>query len=214
MQKNKEETLRNALDSPNPSTRLRAALAVGSDPQLELSEVLIARYAQEPDFFVREMLTWALIQNPSTQLLDQLAAQLCNPLPQARAQTLHILSKLASFAPAEIWRVIGENELHNPDVDVAMAAWRAAVAVAPQEQYPKLIHSLITQLDREDPTAHKALARAFLSLGQEATTALQALNSPRASAMLLTMDLMDSDLGDKENISAAQRVRNAGRFVE
>lgn len=214
MKKNKEETLRNALESPNSSTRLRAALAVGSDPHLDLSEVLVARYAEEPDFYVREMLTWALIQRPSNALLNELKTQLRNPLPQARAQTLHIFSKLAGFAPLEIWNLISEDELHSPDIDVAMAAWRAAVAVAPQDQYPQLVRSLITQLDRAEPAAHKALARAFLSLGQEATAALEELSSPLARAMLLTMDSMDSDLGDQENISAAQRVRNAGRFVE
>ena len=214
MQNAKEEVLTNALESPDSSTRLRAALAAGSDPSLDLSKALIARCAVEPDFYVREMLTWALIRRPSLQLLDQLEAQLRNPRPQAQAQTLHILSKLAGFAPTKIWSIIGEQQLKNPNQDVAMAAWRAAVAVVPQDQYQVLIRCLITQIDREEPELHKALARAFIGLGDNATTTLVALNTPSAHALLQTMESLNSGTGNEENISAAHRVRNAGRFVE
>ena len=54
-----------ALAGGNPSTRLQAALAIGTHPDPGLVDVLIARSAIEPDFFVRDMLTWALTRLPS-----------------------------------------------------------------------------------------------------------------------------------------------------
>lgn len=49
-----------ALAGVDTSTRLRAGLAIGSDPDPQLVDVLVARCALEPDFYVRDMLTWAL----------------------------------------------------------------------------------------------------------------------------------------------------------
>lgn len=46
-----EARLTAALASSDESTRLRAALAIGADPQPGLVETLIARCAVEPDFF-------------------------------------------------------------------------------------------------------------------------------------------------------------------
>ena len=45
------------LEARAPSTRLRAALAAGTDPHPDQIDVLVRRCALEPDFYVRDMLT-------------------------------------------------------------------------------------------------------------------------------------------------------------
>ena len=58
--KNSQDTrLLDALGAANSSTRLQAALAVGTHSDPGLVDALVARCAIEPDFFVRDMLTWA-----------------------------------------------------------------------------------------------------------------------------------------------------------
>ncbi|WP_308221483.1 HEAT repeat domain-containing protein [Microbacterium kunmingense] len=54
--------LRAALETPDASHRLQAALSAGTRPDPEFIDVLVARCAVEPDFFVRDMLTWALVR--------------------------------------------------------------------------------------------------------------------------------------------------------
>jgi HEAT repeat protein len=65
-----------ALASDNSSTRLNAALAIGSNPEQGLVDALAARCAIEPDFFVRDMLTWALIRLPAEITVPRLLAEL------------------------------------------------------------------------------------------------------------------------------------------
>ncbi len=52
-----------ALESSAVSVRLAAALSAGCRPLREYVGVLVERCGVEPDFFVRDMLTWALIRN-------------------------------------------------------------------------------------------------------------------------------------------------------
>ncbi|MGW2111299.1 hypothetical protein ACWCPL_32765, partial [Streptomyces sp. NPDC001948] len=55
--------LRGLADSSS-SVRLRAALAVGTAPDPRYVDTLVERCAIEPEFFVRDMLTWALTRHP------------------------------------------------------------------------------------------------------------------------------------------------------
>lgn len=61
-----------ALESPDVSVRLAAALRAGSRPLPDYVEALVGRCAVEPDFFVRDMLTWALIRNDQAAVTDLL----------------------------------------------------------------------------------------------------------------------------------------------
>ena len=75
------------------STRLRAARdRLPHDPGLV--DTLVARCAIEPNFYVRDMLTWALTRLPSEITVPRLIAELCSERAQARSQALHTLSKI------------------------------------------------------------------------------------------------------------------------
>ncbi|MGD9607505.1 MAG: HEAT repeat domain-containing protein, partial [Leucobacter sp.] len=56
--------LRAALSADDSSDRLQAALTAGTRPDEAYLEPLLDRCAVEPDFYVRDMLTWALTRLP------------------------------------------------------------------------------------------------------------------------------------------------------
>jgi len=58
----------------------------------------------EPDFFVRDMLTWALIHHDGSLTLDRVLPELRSPIQQARSQALHTLYKLADAATPVVQR--------------------------------------------------------------------------------------------------------------
>ena len=91
-----------ALTADDKSTRLKAALAIGSNPDPTLLDALMGRCALESDFYVRDMLTWALTRLPSMITVPRLLEELRSDTAQARSQALHTLSKIgdASAFPA------------------------------------------------------------------------------------------------------------------
>lgn len=82
------------LEDSRSSVRLRAALAVGTAPDPRFVDKLIQRCAIEPEFFVRDMLTWALVRHPVSLTLPELLRELRSERAQARSQALHTLSKI------------------------------------------------------------------------------------------------------------------------
>jgi hypothetical protein len=64
-----------ALAAAEASTRLKAALAIGSHPDPGLLYTLVTRCAIEPDFYVRDMLTWALTRFPAEATLPTCSAR-------------------------------------------------------------------------------------------------------------------------------------------
>lgn len=83
-----------ALEDGDSSVRLKAVLAVGTAPDQRLVGKLIERCAVEPDFYVRDMLTWALTRHPSSVTVPKLVDELRSERAQARSQALHTLSKI------------------------------------------------------------------------------------------------------------------------
>jgi HEAT repeat protein len=151
-----------ALYSDNPSTRLRAAQAAGTYPDPGLLDVLVARCAVEPDFFVREMLTWALTRLPAGVTVPRLVVELRSGPVRARSQALHTLSKIGD---ASAWPAITRSLLHDGDDEVARSAWRAAVVLAPENERAGLAGELIAELGRGDRDVRLSLSRALVALG-------------------------------------------------
>ncbi|THV29104.1 HEAT repeat domain-containing protein [Glycomyces paridis] len=160
-----------ALAAEKPSARLKAALAIGTDADPALADALVARSAVEPDFYVRDMLTWALTRLPSALTVPKLLAELRTGASQARSQALHTLSKIGDQAA---WPAVTPSLLRDPDDEVARAAWRAAVALVPEGHEAALAEELVSQLGRGDREVHLSLSRALAALGEPAEPVLRA----------------------------------------
>lgn len=165
------EALTEALAAGGSSERLQAALAAGTRPEAAYLEPLVARCAIEPDFYVRDMLTWALMRLPGELVLPRIIAELDAGAPQARSQALHTLSKLRD---ERAWPAITASHLHDPDDEVARAAWRTAAGLVPEEQRSRLAEELASELGRGGLEVMRSLSRAFVELGETATPALEA----------------------------------------
>ena len=163
--------LPNALLADDPSVRLNAAMTAGSNPDPSLLDTLVERCAIEPDFFVRDSLTWALTRLPADITLPRLRTELDSTLDQARSQALHTLSKIAD---SRAWPWITPTHLRDPNDDVARTAWRAAVRLVPDDDRGALAEELISQLGRGDRSVQLSLSRALVDLGSVIDTALTA----------------------------------------
>ncbi|MEU7590248.1 HEAT repeat domain-containing protein [Micromonospora sp. NPDC049230] len=197
-----------ALSAENSSTRLQAALTVGTHADPGFVDVLVRRCATEPDFFVRDMLTWALTRLPAEITVPRLRAELRTERAQARSQALHTLSKIGdrSAYPA-ITRAL----LHDADDEVARSAWRAAVVLVPDGEQKGLATELAAQLGRGDRTVKLSLSRALVALGEliepDLRTAMAGAD-PTVSAHARATELLlrDPDIGFDAAVDEAKRI--------
>ncbi len=203
-----------ALAAADASTRLNAALAIGSNPTPALLDALIARCAIEPDFYVRDMLTWALTRLPSEITVSRLLVELRSERAQARSQALHTLSKIKD---AGAWPAITRSLLRDSDDEVARSAWRAAVILVPDEQKKDLAEELATQLGRGGRPVQLSLSRALVALGEDALEPVvrKAMASDdervRAHATATEQLLRDPDAGFAPAVAEAKRTFVLGR---
>ena len=70
------ESLKVAFSSPLSSERLAAALAAGTQPNEAFVSVLFEQCRVELDFYVRDMLTWALLRHHKSQVMEGIKAEL------------------------------------------------------------------------------------------------------------------------------------------
>lgn len=203
-----------ALAAGDASTRLKAALAIGSNPEPGLADTLIARCAIDPDFYVRDMLTWALTRLPSEITVPKLLAELRSERTQARSQALHTLSKIKD---SSAWPAITRSLLRDPDDEVARSAWRAAVVLAPDGQEKALAEELAAQLGRGGRQVQLSLSRALVTLGEEAVGPVlrkaMACGDPgvRAHARATERLLRDPDAGSENAVNEAKRIFALGK---
>ncbi|CUW32598.1 MULTISPECIES: HEAT repeat domain-containing protein [Streptomyces] len=159
-----------ALGAEDSSVRLQAALAVGSNPDPVFLETLVERCAVEPDFFVRDMLSWALTRLSPEVALPRIRRELGSERPQARSQALHTLSKVGDRST---WAWITRDMLRDADDEVARTAWRVAVALVPEDEENELADELVRQLGRGDRSVQLSLSRALVDLGDVTRPALE-----------------------------------------
>jgi HEAT repeat protein len=150
------------LDSPDQSVRLKAALAAGTYPEDDFIEVLISQCAVEPDFFVRDTLSWALMRNDVAKVVKRLKIELQSPNLQAKSQAIHTLSKIGDKTH---YPLITDEMLFDSDDFIASTAWRVASVLVPDDQKPDLVAKLITQLGRGDSDVQFGLTRFLCALG-------------------------------------------------
>jgi HEAT repeat protein len=203
-----------ALIAGDKSTRLKAAIAIGSNPEPGLVDTLVARCAIESDFYVRDMLTWALTRLPSEITVPRLLVELRSEHAQARSQALHTLSKIKDVSA---WPAITQSLLRDPNDEVARSAWRAAVVLVPGGQEKDLAEELTALLGRGDRQVQLSLSRALLTLGEEAVgPALRkamASGDPRvqAHATATARLLRNPDAGSKNAVNEAERIFGFGK---
>jgi hypothetical protein len=203
-----------ALAAGDASTRLKAALQIGSNPAPGLVDTLIAQCAIEPDFYIRDMLTWALTRLPSEITVPRLLAELRSACAQARSQALHTLSKIKdpSAFPA-----ITQSLLCDPDDEVARSAWRAAVVLVPDGQESDLAEELAAQLGRGDREVQLSLSRALVALGEEVVgptlRKAMACGNPDVHAHVSATErlLRNPDAGFENAANEAKRIFALGR---
>ncbi|WP_256256002.1 HEAT repeat domain-containing protein [Streptomyces sp. MUSC 14] len=159
-----------ALGAEDTSVRLQAALAIGSNPEPGFLEALVERCAVEPDFFVRDMLSWALTRLSSEITLPRMRQELDSERTQARSQALHTLSKIGEKSA---WAWITRDMLRDTDDEVARTAWRVAVVLVPEDAKKDLADELAGQLGRGDREVRLSLSRALVGLGDVAAPALE-----------------------------------------
>ncbi len=162
--------LSNLLASSNQSVRLNAALMAGTYPKSEFIEILISQCAIEPDFFVRDTLSWALMRQERERVVELLTPQLHSPINQARSQALHTLSKIGDRAN---YHLITEDLLFDQDDLVASTAWRSASVLVPEEKKSELVNLLVTQLGRGDSDIQFGLTRFLCAIGDQIITPLK-----------------------------------------
>lgn len=198
------------LRDASASTRLQAALTAGSRPDPSFIEVLIARCGVEPDFAVRDTLTWAITRHDSDQTVPLLVTEARGLNPQARGQALHTLSKIGAAAG---WQAITSEALSDPDDDVARSAWRAAVALVPDGMEPALADALTGQLGRGDAEVQRSLSRALVGLGEAGSRAIDRVlagdltERARMHALATQRLLANPDEGFEAAVFEAKRVR-------
>ncbi|MEU6674264.1 HEAT repeat domain-containing protein [Streptomyces sp. NPDC046925] len=197
-----------ALEDDRASVRLRAALAVGTTPDPRFVDKLVERCAVEPEFYVRDMLTWALTRHPVSMTLPALVREVRSERAQARSQALHTLSKIGD---PRAWPAITRALLTDTDDEVARSAWRVAVLLVPDGEEPALATTLATQLGRGERETQLSLSRALVALGEVIAPALHTASAnpdPRVRTHALATQrlLRDPDTGFEFAVEEAKRV--------
>lgn len=196
------------LEDGRSSVRLRVALAAGTTPDPRFVGELVERCAIEPEFFVRDMLTWALTRHPASMTLPRLLREVRSERAQARSQALHTLSKIGD---RQAWPAITRALLSDADEEVARSAWRAAVVLVPEGEESALTTVLATQLGRGERETQLSLSRALVALGEVIVPALNAAMAapdPRVCAHALATQrlLREPDAGFDFAIGEAKRI--------
>lgn len=202
------DRLRLALAADSASARLQTAMAAGLRPHDAYIDPIVTRFAVEPDFFVRDMLTWALVQHDRSRTLERVLPELHSAFPQARSQALHTLSKLGD---RRAWPAITTELLADAEDEVARTAWRAAATLVPPHEAAGLAEFLSTQFGRGDRVTQRSLSRALAMLGDGATTVIERGRLHRNPAIrmhaIATERLIrNPDEGFDVAIIAAQRI--------
>ncbi|MFD8569380.1 HEAT repeat domain-containing protein [Streptomyces sp. NPDC059639] len=196
-----------ALGAEDSSVRLQAALAIGSNPDPGFLDALAERCAVEPDFFVRDMLSWALTRLSPEVTLPRMHQELDSGHAQARSQALHTLSKIGDRSA---WAWITRDMLRDADDEVARTAWRVAAALVPEDEKEDLAAELVLQLGRGDRNMRLSLSRAFVDLGGVVEPALErAAENPdpavAAHARATVLLVQDPETGFDAAVFEAER---------
>lgn len=145
-----------ALRSDDANLRQQAALRLGAMDASPVMPELVPLMAAEPDDFVRETLTWAVVARPEAATPELAKALTRDDLPHE--PVLHALSKVGD--PATIMAILPHAEAG--DTAVASKAWWALARIAD----PATLPTLLAHLGITDAERRHGLTRALLQFGE------------------------------------------------
>ncbi|MEV0281177.1 HEAT repeat domain-containing protein [Streptomyces sp. NPDC050610] len=210
MPKENANTMRvfQGLEGSSSSQRLQAALAAGTAPDPQFIGKLIGRCAVEPEFYVREALTWALTRHSAALVVPELIDEIRSGNAQARSQALHTLSKIGDQGA---WPAITRALLTDADDEVARSAWRAAAVLVPEGEEGDLARVLATQFGRGERETQLSLSRALIALGKVIAPILRAAMTAldphvRQHAIATERLSRDPDAGFEFAVEEAKRI--------
>ncbi|MFV2118687.1 HEAT repeat domain-containing protein [Streptomyces sp. Act-28] len=198
----------NALGAEDSSVRLQTALAVGSNPDPVFLETLVERCAVEPDFFVRDMLSWASTRLPPEITLPRIRRELDSERSRARSQALRTLFKIGDKGT---WTWITRDMPRDADDEVARTAWRVAVVLVPEDEEKDLADEPVPRLGRGDRAVQLSPSRASVDLGDVSKPALEGAaesSAPAVAAHARATELLrqDPETGFDAALDEAKRV--------
>lgn len=151
-----------AATSPDPKVRQEAAMRLGTLADGSVARELVELLVAEPDFYVRETLTWVVVtQQEST--LPHLVAALEGTDP-SRVQVLHALSKIRDEQVVDRIVPLAQDQ----DPAVAAKAWWALGRTG----VPATAPVLVAHLGSGDDEQRRALTSALEQFGQPVVPAL------------------------------------------
>jgi hypothetical protein len=143
---------------------MATAMFAGTYPDDEYIEPLIHQCGIDPDFFVRDTLSWALTRQNHELIFKRLTHEIYSVNPQSVSQALHTYTKLNDPAA---WPLITKEYLLSEDENIARTAWRAASRFVPDDQKVELANLYMTQLGRGSYELQLQLSKAICVLALE-----------------------------------------------
>jgi HEAT repeat protein len=152
-------TLTEQLHHPDRNVRGQAALNLGKSGDISALPFLLDALVAEPDLFVREDITWAVVRMGDDALLP-LIALLEDANPAARHHAAHVLSKIGDQ------RATGAliNALQDSDAKVVLKAAHALGQLGAFEAIP----ALVGLLGHENREVQTTLATTLEGFGEAA----------------------------------------------
>lgn len=144
------------LMHPDKDVRQRTALGLGQCPDPQRAAQVALLLWREPDFFVRETLTWVLARTPGPAV-EAAEAALASGDAGVRMQALHVLSKVADRA------TVGAVAAHIDDPDPVIAD-KARWALA-RIGDPSVVPLLTGRLGAADLLTRDAMTRTLTHFG-------------------------------------------------
>ncbi|GAB3712103.1 HEAT repeat domain-containing protein [Mariniluteicoccus flavus] len=153
------DRLIDALSDPDHDLRIEAAVELGTLRDPRAAQALVERLGTEPEFSVRESLSWAVLRVVDAAL-PALEDALTSDRWLARLQATHVLSKLARPEDGPRLRPL----VADPVDAVAARAWWAAG----QSGDPSVVPALAAQLGRGTTEQRSVLTSALAGFGSAA----------------------------------------------
>ncbi|UQN09445.1 HEAT repeat domain-containing protein [Deinococcus sp. QL22] len=167
---------------PDKNVRIRAALDLGAAQHRAALPTLIERLGCEPDFFVRENLTWAIVRM-GVEAVPPLLGLLEHSDAAVRLQSVHALSKLAD--PVSV-AALGQ-AVRDPDDEVA----RKAIFALGQLGHSGALSTLVAEVGHPDNERRNTLSRALMEFRQDALFPLrELLQHPEARRRAHAADIL------------------------